>query len=57
MGVGNLARGVDRYFTRETQNLGPSPACSNTFLAKIKGTIDQIMVRAIWLVMADSAES
>ena len=57
MGAGKTSRSVDRYFTREMQELGPSSASSSTFLAKIKGTVDQIMVRAVWLGMADSAES
>lgn len=49
MGAGKTSRSVDRYFTREMQELGPYSASSSTFLAKIKGTVDQIMVRAVWL--------
>lgn len=55
--MGKTGRGVDRYFTWEMQKLGTYPAISDTFLGKIKETIDQTMVKAVWQEMADSAEN
>lgn len=57
MGIGKTGRGVGRYFAWEMQKLGTYPAIPDTFLGKIKGNVDQIIVRAVRQGMADSAEN
>jgi len=54
-GAGRTTKDVDRCLVRELQDLGPSPSLSDTFFYKVKGTSDQIVIRAIRRGMADSA--